>query len=77
MEEPAEKVRTFLAERRLDLAFLLDPHGSASTTYGIRALPTNVLIDGDGVIRATSVGYRRSKFNRLKRQIRGVMAEKQ
>ena len=75
-KEPIEKVKAFLAERRLGLTVLLDPQGSLSSSYGVRALPTNILIDSGGIVRATAAGYNKSKLNGLRQQIKRLIAEK-
>jgi peroxiredoxin len=75
-EEPIEKVSAFLAERGLSLTIILDQQGRAYSSYGVRALPTNILIDRDGNVRTTAAGYTRSKFKSLRQQIGELIAER-
>ena len=74
-EEPPETVRAFLREMRVGLIVVADTDGSLSSSYGVRVLPTNILIDSKGIVRATSTGYTGRKFNKLRQQISSLIAE--
>jgi thiol-disulfide isomerase/thioredoxin len=76
-EEPIEKVKSFIGERRLGLTVLLDPQGVVSRSYGVRSLPANILIDREGKVRATGAGYTRRKLNGMRKHIKELIAEKQ
>lgn len=51
-------VESFLAEHPVSLPVLLDPEGSTLRPYGVRVLPTTLLIDGKGRIVGRVVGSR-------------------
>ncbi len=50
VRETPEKAKAFLEEHGFDLPVYLDQDGEASTIYGVRSLPTNILIGADGKI---------------------------
>ena len=50
-------VRGVLSQRGLDWATVTDPQGTLAASYGLGAVPALVVIDPDGRLRATSVGY--------------------
>jgi peroxiredoxin len=51
-------VPPFLAERRLTFHVALDPGLEVANAYGVRALPTTVLVDRHGAVRALALGPR-------------------
>lgn len=57
MEEAPADVRAFAEARGLTYPLLLDTDGVVTNDrYGVRSLPTSMIIDRDGVIRDTWVG---------------------
>lgn len=46
-----KKVRKFVKKHKLKYKILLDKTGEVSSKYGVRAVPTNIFIDKDGVIQ--------------------------
>lgn len=46
-----------LARRGLPWASVADPRGEIAAAYGVRAVPAFIVIDADGRIRASSIGY--------------------
>jgi len=57
MGEPHTNVRAFKRLYRLDFLVLLDPHLKISSSYGIQAWPTNILINQQGFVHFISVGH--------------------
>lgn len=54
---PAE-VRAHLAQEGLDdMPVVLDPNGTLAQSYGVQAVPTSFVVDPEGNIRHTEVGY--------------------
>jgi peroxiredoxin len=51
-------VRPFVTERGLTFPVALDPRLEVANAYGVRALPTTVLIDRQGTVRALALGPR-------------------
>lgn len=55
LEKP-ELVKVIAEQQHLGFPVLLDPDGAVSTTYLVKATPTYVFIDRDGVVQAHLVG---------------------
>ncbi len=53
----ADGIKKFLQDLGVNLPVLLDEHGIIGKRYGVTALPCNVLIDKDGVLRGKYLGY--------------------
>ena len=56
--EPQETIKNYLKKENLNLTVLLDRFGKVSTQYNIRSHPVKFLIDGEGKLMATGLGYR-------------------
>ena len=50
IREPAEKVKRYLNEKKLNVPMLLDETGGVSRQYGIKTIPTTVMVDSRGRI---------------------------
>ncbi len=55
--ESAEQVRNFIQRKKYSFHVVLDQDGAVGNKYGVRAIPTLVLVDKKGVIQWLSVGY--------------------
>ncbi|MCB0219322.1 MAG: redoxin domain-containing protein [Chrysiogenetes bacterium] len=51
-----DEIRAFTAEKKLNFPVLIGPQ-EVSDAYGVRALPTTVIIGPDGTVRETFTGY--------------------
>lgn len=56
-DTPADAIRGWMDERGLSYPVLPDPQGRISARYGVRGVPTSIVIDADGQIRFVTVGY--------------------
>jgi peroxiredoxin len=54
--ESANQVQYFLKRRQYSLLFLLDEGSTVGDSYGVRGIPTSVLVDKNGVVQAIFVG---------------------
>jgi peroxiredoxin len=72
--EAAEDVKRFIERKKYGFHVLLDSDGAASAKYGVRAIPTLVLVDKDGVIQWLQVGYE-SKSSQLEQKIRSLIGK--
>ncbi len=54
--ESPDEVREFMGEFGLSFTTLLDSRQEVGLMYNVRAIPTTLLIDGNGVIRDRKVG---------------------
>ena len=50
LQEDAAPVQKFMQERKADLPVVLDTQGTAANLYGIRAIPTTVVVDKEGKV---------------------------
>jgi peroxiredoxin len=55
--EDPEKVASFTEEKGLTFRTLSDASGKAFSAYGVKGIPTTVLIDREGVVQNIFVGY--------------------
>jgi peroxiredoxin len=55
--EPANQVRQFITRKKYGFHVVLDADGSVAAKYGVRGIPTLVLVDKSGVIQWLQVGY--------------------
>jgi peroxiredoxin len=58
MGEPASLVQAYITRHRLSFPHLLDLDNKTSVMLGVRATPTNFLIDRAGRVRGGGAGYR-------------------
>ena len=56
--EPAEKPRAFNKEKGYTFTTLVDPGGKVAAAYGVRGIPTTVIVDTNGIISTRTVGYK-------------------
>lgn len=57
VQESQQRVRNFLEKRPLPFTVLRDPDGAVARAYGVTGLPTLMIIDREGKVHDTSVGY--------------------
>ncbi len=54
-----KQVRSYLTNHDIDMTVVLDPSNTpVAKDYGVRAFPSNVIINPDGVVTATGVGMK-------------------
>jgi peroxiredoxin len=54
--EKPEQVRSFIERKQYSFGVVLDADGEVSDHYGVRGIPTSVLIDKQGIVRSIHVG---------------------
>jgi peroxiredoxin len=69
--EPADTVRLFIKRKNYSFHVVLDADGSVGEKYGVRGIPTMVLVDKKGVIQWLQVGYSHEEGG-LKQAIGGL-----
>jgi thiol-disulfide isomerase/thioredoxin len=69
MEEPRDKVRRYVAERKLRSRVLLDQEGRVSQIYKAWQIPMQVLIDRNGLMRHIERGVNSETAERLRAEI--------
>lgn len=55
--DPFEKARAFRDKHRLTYPIVVDARDEVRQRYGVRAFPTNVIIDQQGVVRYMQPGF--------------------
>jgi len=55
--ESADQIQDFIHRKHYSFHVVSDPDGAVGDKYGVRAIPTLVVIDKDGVVRWLRVGY--------------------
>ncbi len=73
--ETRAQVDAFFKGREPLIRVLMDPQGAAFRTFRGHALPTTVLVDKDGYIRFTFVGFEEEALPRYHKEIRELLAE--
>ena len=56
--EPPDKPRSFLRTNGYTFTTLTDQGGRTGAAYGVRGIPTTLVIDSDGIVRSHTVGYK-------------------
>lgn len=56
-QEDESKIRTFLDKNAMSMNVILDRDGAIGKNYNVNAIPTTVIIDGKGIIKAIHTGY--------------------
>ncbi len=54
--ESFDQVRSFVERKNYSFRVLLDPGGAVGNVYGIRGIPTSVLVDRNGIVQSISIG---------------------
>ena len=55
--EPVDKVAAYATAQKSTLHFVLDPDAGIGSKYGVTGIPTQVLVDKQGVVRWIQVGF--------------------
>lgn len=76
VEETKDVVKKFMKKSNYSLNVLLDEDGSTSAHYDVRNHPKKVLIDPQGKIVGTAVGYREWDSDTMKSLIRTLLSSK-
>jgi len=56
-QEPTDSVRAFIDRKQYTFRTVLDKEGGVGDRYGVRALPTVVVVDKQGKVRRLAVGH--------------------
>jgi thiol-disulfide isomerase/thioredoxin len=73
--ETRAKVDAYFKGREPLIRILMDPKGSTSASFKVRALPTSILVDRDGYIRFTIVGFEDGALPAYHEQIQLLLDE--
>jgi len=76
LREDPGKIRSYLKEAGLQIAVPLDKDGSVAQQYGVRGIPTMVIVDKDGVVEKVHVGASPGLKGELTRVLDDLLAGK-
>jgi peroxiredoxin len=63
--DPREKARAFSQRHQLTYPILVDPEGTAQRAFGVRELPTNVILGPEGIVRYHKAGFDPAAIDRV------------
>ena len=67
---------TQLKQKGIDFNVGIDPNQTIAGLYGAKnAIPKNVLIDKNGIIRYISIGYNEDNLNKISSMIKKLLDE--
>jgi peroxiredoxin len=75
MGEPASLVKDYVARHRLSFPHLLDSAKKVAGVFGVRATPTNFLVDRAGRVRGGGAGYRDWATPKAHQLVESLLAE--
>ena len=73
--ETETQVKSFLEEKGMEFAVVLDKDGAAGKAFGVKGIPHSVIIDKKGVVRKVHVGFGPGMDEMLKEEILQLLAE--
>jgi len=73
--ESADKIRSFLAEQKLELPVARDADGTVSRAFRVSGIPHSVIIDREGVVRHVHVGFGPGLDKKLRGELEELLAE--
>ncbi len=53
----ADKIQSFMTENNLSFPVIIDDDGILSKRYGITGVPTSIIVNPQGIIEYTEIGY--------------------
>lgn len=76
LEEPPEKVRGFLKEKKWVIPVVLDQMGVTGEPYGAETIPRTVIIGKDGTVQVVHDGFNPDMKAKLRRDLDALLAGK-
>ena len=65
----------FLKENKAEFTIGYDPRGELATAFGVQGMPSSFLIDRQGVIRYSHVGFREGDVTSMEEHIQALIKE--
>jgi peroxiredoxin len=72
--ESVDQVRYFIERRKYSFQVLLDRDHEVGDQYGVRAIPTSVLVDKNGIVQSITVGNLMSE-SEMQKRVEGLSKE--
>ncbi len=76
LDATPEDARKFLAQVPASFQIAYDPKGATPRAYGVKGMPTSLLIDRDGKVIFQHMGFNHGKRDELEQKIRQALGEK-
>ena len=76
VESEKADAERFLGTQKVSFPILFDPQNAVSGSYGVKAMPTTVLIDRQGRVRWQHMAYKPGDEAKYIEQVRAVLREK-
>lgn len=75
VDESAEDAQSFLAKHPASFNIAADASGQCPKNFGVKAMPSTYLIDRNGVVRYTHLGFRTGETKKLREMVEKLLAE--
>ena len=75
MDAGAGEAAEYAKALKMGYTVLLDPENRTRTPFGVRGLPTTLLLDRSGAVRRTWVGYDREGAKGIERDVEALLKE--
>ena len=76
VESAKADAERFLGTQKVSFPILFDPQNTVSGNYGVKAMPTTVLVDRQGRVRWQHMAYKPGDEAKYIEQLRAVLREK-
>jgi thiol-disulfide isomerase/thioredoxin len=76
VDENLKDAQTFLTKHPASFSTAADASGKCPQDFAVKAMPSTYLIDRNGVIRYTHLGFRPSETKQLRAMVEQLLAEK-
>jgi peroxiredoxin len=75
-QEDADTIKEFRTDEKLQFPVGMDTEGSVGSLYGVRGIPTTVVVDREGVVLAVHSGFSPGMESLLKSEIETALGQK-
>lgn len=69
LDEDVADAKTFLAQHPIEYTALQNPQGDIAKAFDLKGMPSSYLVDRDGIVRASHVGFDSKDIDGLRTQI--------
>jgi cytochrome c biogenesis protein CcmG/thiol:disulfide interchange protein DsbE len=75
LDKNEEKAKEFLKQFHSNFTVAFDPEGKTAERYKVRGMPSSYLIDRNGQLHMTHIGFRESDTDELETKIRDLLKQ--
>lgn len=75
VDENAQDAQSFLVKHPANFNIAADASGQCPKNFGVKAMPSTYLIDRNGVVRYTHLGFRTGETKKLREMVEKLLAE--